>query len=94
MCTQLLRRRDAASQELCRTDQGSGAGLGQVIDPSQRSLTRYCCEGLYCYYLAVTPVCVGAGFINTPMAEAVPEKVLEITRKRIPLGHLGTQRYA
>lgn len=29
------------------------------------------------------------GFIKTPMAQAVPEKVLEKFRQRIPLGHLG-----
>lgn len=29
------------------------------------------------------------GFIETPMAQAVPEKILEKTRQQIPMGHLG-----
>lgn len=33
--------------------------------------------------------CIAPGFINTEMTQAVPEKILEKMRQKIPLGHLG-----
>ncbi|MBL1375916.1 3-oxoacyl-ACP reductase FabG [Zobellella iuensis] len=36
--------------------------------------------------------CIAPGFINTEMTQAVPEKVLDKMRSRIPLGELGEPR--
>lgn len=36
--------------------------------------------------------CIAPGFINTEMTQAVPEKVLDKMRARIPLGELGEPR--
>jgi 17beta-estradiol 17-dehydrogenase/3alpha(17beta)-hydroxysteroid dehydrogenase (NAD+) len=55
------------------------AGLIGMTKASAKDLARY----------GIRVNAILPGFIQTPMAAAVPEKILEKTRQQIPMGYLG-----
>ena len=70
---------------------GKVGNLGQANYAASKAgligLTKSSAKDLALHRIRVNAIL--PGFINTPMAQAVPDKVLEKTRQQIPMGYLG-----